>query len=126
LKLLDAFLCKDKLPEGINHLLFCFSPKPSGDAGAQNADVVFKHPSETRPLSLKVADNKFIAAAINKSISPVIVKLANDLQRGFIHGRQMLQNNVDLDFHGQADILQFYGQRSSSDPGWEFHNTHWT
>jgi hypothetical protein len=35
---------------------------------------------------------------------------------------QMLQNNVDLDFHGRADTLTFYGQYSEKDPGLEFEN----
>ena len=69
----------------------------------QNADVVFKHASETGHLALKVADNKFIVAAVDRSMSPVIVNHSGNLQRGFIHGREMLQNNVDLDFHGRAD-----------------------
>ena len=48
MKLIDAFLCKEKIPQGLNHLLFCFPPKPSGGPSAQNEDKVFKHPSETR------------------------------------------------------------------------------
>jgi hypothetical protein len=64
---MDAFLCKEAIPKGLNHLLFCFPPKPSGSSVTQNDDVVFKHPSETRPLALKVADNKFVAGALTEA-----------------------------------------------------------
>ena len=85
--LMDAYLSKDDIPEGINDLLFCFAPKPSGGPTPENDDIVFKHPSETRPLSLKVFYNKVIACALNQSMTPIVSKHANGLQRGFVHQR---------------------------------------
>ena len=106
--LLNLFLSQSDLPEGLNDGVFVFPPKPSSsDPSPAPGNVVFKHPTETRPLTLKVSDNKIIAGVINQSITPVIRNSACKIQRGFIQGRQSLQNVVDLDFYSRMNTLDF-------------------
>ena len=52
---------------------------------------------ETRPLTLKNSDNKLVAAVTNHAISPVIQACSSAVQNGFVQGRQLTQNIVDLD-----------------------------
>ena len=44
---------------------------------------------------------------MNFCISPAIVEGAIDTQRGFIHGRQLAQNAVDLDYFGRAHAFAY-------------------
>ena len=90
----------------INDCLFHFIPKSSNNSGDESCgNIVFRHPSELRPLTLKNADDKVVAGCANWCLSPVIEKTASQLQRGFIHGRQLLQNIVDLDFSARERSL---------------------
>ena len=109
LDLLDAF-CEDlELPSDINGGLMVFIDKLKDESAlAAQPKVVFRHPSETRPLTLKQGDNKHVAAVLNYCISPAICDGAIDSQRGFIFGRQLSQNTVDLDFYGRKHALQYF------------------
>ena len=90
-----------------NHGLFVFIPKIVGAI----ADAIFCHPLELRPLTLKNTDNKIIAGILNWCVHPIVPKTACSLQRGFVAGRQLVQNPVDLDFAARLDALRF-----SADP----------
>ena len=61
LELLEAF-CEDlPLPLGINNGVMVFADKmPDERDQGIDSGVVFRHPSETRPVSLKLADNKLV------------------------------------------------------------------
>ena len=50
---------------------------------------------------LKAGDNKIVAGLINRALSPVVQKHGSKVQRGFIAGRQLIQNAVDLDFEAR-------------------------
>ena len=78
---------------------------------------MFVRPLETRPLSLKQGDNKHAASTLNFCISPCVSEGAIETQRGFIHGRQLVQNPVDLDFHMRAMALGFRRDHSVHSPG---------
>ena len=69
---------------------------PNGEFEA-DAVAICREPLETRPLSLKNADNKAIAAVVNRSVSEVIKEGTHVTQNGFVPGRQLVQNPVDLD-----------------------------
>ena len=56
---------------------------------------------DNRPLSLKNADNKICASVVNRCISPVVEHGTHKTQNGFVHGRQLLQNVVDLDAYAR-------------------------
>ena len=44
-------------------------------------------------------------------ISPGIAKGAVDIQTGFIHGRILVQNAVDLDYHVRIKAFDFFAGR---------------
>lgn len=73
--------------------------------------MVFRPPLDIRPLTLTQADNKQVTQVLNHCISPVVEKCAIDTQRGFIHGRQLAQNVIDLDYHARLDAFDFFGAR---------------
>ena len=62
---------------------------------AQAPGMILRHPLETRPPSVKEADNKVVAWALHFCISPAIGDAATP--RVFIHGRVLSQSAVDLD-----------------------------
>ena len=106
--LLDAHLCGIERPLDINEGAFHFIPKSANNTSeSAAAEVVYRHPSELRPLTLKNGDNKIIAGCASWCISTVISKSACKLQNGFIHGRQLVQNTVDLDFSSREHCLSF-------------------
>jgi hypothetical protein len=74
--------------------------------------VVFRHPLETRPLSLKQGDNKLVASTINYCITPAIKEGAIDTQRGFIGDRQLAQNAIDLDYGARKNAFEYFGTMS--------------
>jgi len=109
LDLLDAFCEDGELPADINLGLMAFLDKAGEDPQhAISPEIIFRHPSETRPLTLKQGDNKLVACVLNYCITPAITAGAIDSQRGFIHSRQLAQNVVDLDFYGRLHALQCY------------------
>ena len=67
--------------------------------GEEDSDESFlsRSPLDTRPLSLKGCDNKTIGAVVNAKLRVPLAKQLSDIQRGFVHGRQLIQNVVDLD-----------------------------
>ena len=88
-------LAADRHPSlGFNDSVTIFIPKGEAD---NDLDLLARHPGETRPLGLKNTDNKTIASNINQSLKPLIFHNACKLQRGFIAGRNFLNNIVDLD-----------------------------
>ena len=67
--------------------------------------VFSRHPKALRPLSLKNIDNKLICSTINFSLRRSVSKYADPIQRGFVSGRQLVSNVLDLDSH--ARLLSF-------------------
>jgi exonuclease III len=64
-------------------------------------DGVF-NPCDTRPLSGANGDAKIFAMAIASCINQVIADWAHEFQRGFIHGRCMIQNVLELETNALA------------------------
>ena len=109
LDLVEAFCTDGQLPVDINLSYIAFSDKkPDAATETYMPDMIFRHPLDTRPLSLKQADNKQVAKILRFCISPVVEKCAIDTQSGFIHGRQLVQNPIDLDFHVRMDAYEFF------------------
>jgi hypothetical protein len=116
LDLLDAFCEDGELPQDINLGLMAFLDKAGEDPlAASSANTIFRHPSETRPLTLKQGDNKHVASTLNFCIAPAITKGAIDTQRGFIHLRQLGQNIIDLDFSARLQAFDFYKDKLTLD-----------
>ena len=99
MELLEAFCGNGILPEDINLGFMAFLDKKlEAQSDGHTPAMVFRRPLDTRPLTLKQADNNQVAQVLNHCISAVIEKCAIDTQNGFIHGRQLAQNVIDLDF----------------------------
>jgi len=89
-----------------NDALTAFTPKGETDDDKQE---VVREPDSTRPLSLKNTDNKSICAVLNRKIRHPIRTAACKIQRGFIVGRNFVDNIVDLD-----TVARIYGMNPLS------------
>ena len=69
---------------------------PKGEETGDSEEVV-RAASDTRPLSLKNSDNKITGGTIQMSLKVVLQVSASKLQRGFVKGRVLTNNIVDLD-----------------------------
>ena len=85
--------------------------KPNAATDAYMPDMIFRYPLDTRPLSVKRADNKQVAKGLHFCMGLVMMECAIDTQSGFIHGRQLAQNIVDLDSQATMNAYDFYGGR---------------
>jgi len=104
-------------PIDINDGLFVFIPKAVAEVD-QDEQAIIVRPLETRPLTLKNEDNKCVAGLVNWGISPTVRRCASKVQRGFVNGRQLVQNVVDLDFASRAGALRY----QASIDGYSFQN----
>jgi hypothetical protein len=84
---------------GFNDACAIFPPKTIPVLGA-DAEV---RAERARLLSLWNADNKTIAATLNRCLSPILTAQAHGAQRGFIQQRSFLADAVEAD--GEARIL---------------------
>ena len=90
MELLEAFCNNEALPDDVNLGYMAFlDKKPEGQVDRHAPNMIFRHPLDTRPSTLKQADNKQVAKILNHCISPAVEKCAVDTQRGFIRGRQL-------------------------------------
>eukprot|EP00959_Pyramimonas_sp_CCMP1952_P245306 5127080-Pyramimonas_sp.AAC.1 len=71
-----------------------FPPKKVLDGDGME---VIRKPNETRPLMLRSTGPKAIASAVNSRLKSMIDRGASKAQRGFITGRNFLENLVELD-----------------------------
>ena len=105
---------------GHNSLLEAFPLDANGDTAFNSASMVFipkktAHeangiryhlPGEVRPLSLVNTDNRLMANAYRLRVEPLLDKIISPAQRGFLPGRSMLQNVVEIDSDMRAASLQ--------------------
>lgn len=87
-------------PALFNHSSAVFPPK--GDQEGSQHEVR-RAAEDTRPLNLKNTDNETLAGVMNDALKDPIAKWAPRSQRGFVSGRQGLDNVVDIDT--QARVL---------------------
>ena len=64
-------------------------------------------PGNTRPLSIVDAANRIIASIFKVCLERVAGDWVIDCQRGFLKGRQMLQNIIDMDFAAQKVSIKY-------------------
>ena len=101
-------------PHDINEILKIFLPKGNAeDDYILDTKGVFRHPTELRPLGLKTPENKVIAGVANWCLKPVLTECAEVSQNGFIGGRQLAQNVVDLDFEGRRAAFGYQQKQDS-------------
>ncbi len=87
-----------------NDTLMIFAPKGSENTGHLGA---VREPNATRPPGLKNSDVKIISGAVYFGIKREVSKYASHLQRGFVAGRNFLDNVVDLDAWSRKYAMQF-------------------
>jgi exonuclease III len=84
-------------------ILCCLPKKASGN----DPTVGHYHAAEnTRPLSIVNTDNRLIANAYGLKWEPVFNTWISQYQQGFLQGRSMLSNVVDVDFEAMTVSLQ--------------------
>lgn len=82
------------LPEDFNHAFLWLLPKGDDPADSRRC---LRHPRDTRPLSGSNTDGKIFASAIDFAFHQHIHSYAHHSQRGFIHGRHLQANIIDID-----------------------------
>ena len=83
--------------EEFNESLMVFLPKGTED---MDADDVVRSPGNARPLNLSNTDAKIIAVAINQTLGDVAEAKVMQQQRGFIKGRVMGDNILEIEAYG--------------------------
>ena len=89
------------LPVGFNFSSMIFPPKK-----VEVEESLITRSASTRPISLKNADNKILASAINAPIAARVGEVAHASQTGFIRGRNFLSNVVLADSYSRAASLE--------------------
>ena len=82
------------MPYRFNAVLTVCLPKGSKD---EDQTDIIRDVCETRPIGLKNSSAKIVALALNFAVARAVANAACYAQRGFIAGRQMSQNVLDLD-----------------------------
>ena len=63
-------------------------------------------PGDTRPLSIVNTDNRVMANAVRIALEPVFERWVSEVQRGFLAGRSLLANVVDIDHEAMRVSLR--------------------
>ena len=84
-------------------LLCCLPKKPTGTDDV--AGDYFKG-EDTRPLALVNTDNRIVASAARLTWEPVLNNYISLAQQGFLKGRQMLNNIIDVDYEAMKVSLK--------------------
>ncbi len=95
----SSFLSGACLPEGFNECNLAFIPK--GD-DPHDALLVARTPATTRPISLSNTDNKYFALALNRPLAEAATVTVHPRQRGFVHGRSLIDNVLEVEGFGQC------------------------
>jgi len=79
-----------------------FLPKKSS---GNHEGVDFYEPANTRPLSIVNCDNRLMASAMRLRIEPILQTVVSSDQQGFLCGRSLLKNIIDIDDQMRAAAL---------------------
>ena len=88
-----------RMPMEFNTSITVFIPKGEDE---NDRIEVLRSADEVRPISLKNSDNKIICSTMNFILRDTVAVHASPLQRGFVGGRRLLQNVIDLDAKARA------------------------
>ena len=91
--------------EEFNESILTFLPKKSEEV--DDMGIPIYSAGNTRPLNITNTDNRILANAVRLKIEPLISPEISEVQRGFIAGRSMLANVVDVDCGMQHTSLNF-------------------
>jgi hypothetical protein len=101
--LLSAFPVDDAGNTAFNEATMVFIPKK---LDREFQGVRYNEPGEVRPLSIVNTDNRLMANAVRLRAEPLLAKAISPAQRGFLPGRSMLHNVLELDGEMRAASLQ--------------------
>jgi hypothetical protein len=87
-------------PEDFNQAILICIPKTEGELTPQGLSS--HEASGTRPLSIVDASNRIIASMFRLSLERCTGSWISEAQRGFLKGRQMLRNILDIDLAAQT------------------------
>jgi hypothetical protein len=100
--MLNAFPVDEQGNTPFNEAIAVFIPKKIAH---QANGIGFHKPGEVRPLSIVNTDNRLMANAIRLRVEPLLAQAISPMQRGFLPGRSMLQNVVEVDGEMRAASL---------------------
>ena len=83
--------------------VLCCLPKKA--VGTHPTHGEYFTPENTRPLSIVNTDNRIIASACRIRWEPIFNEWVSTAQRGFLRGRSMLSNVIDIDFEAMRVSL---------------------
>ena len=92
------------LPAGFNQAFLWLLPKDESNTDA--AGTVIVNPETTRPLSGANTDAKLFACAMRAVLDGAVADWAHPSQRGFLRGRNMVQNVIDVERAGVIAGIQ--------------------
>ncbi len=81
-----------------------FLPKKVAGCDPELGD--FYTANDTRPLVLVNTDNRIIAGALRYKLEPILAKRISHMQHGFLSGRSMLGNSVDIQHAAQLTAMK--------------------
>jgi hypothetical protein len=87
-----------------NHSLLCCLPKKV--TGTDPELGSYYSGENTRPLALVNTDNRLIASSARLAWEPVLEMYICKRQQGFLKGRSMLSNVIDIDYHAMTVSLK--------------------
>jgi len=99
-----AWLGGRALAHDANHSLLALIPKQYDPMDA--ARGLYRHPRNLRPLSLSNTDVKILALALNAVAAPLLPGWARQEQKGFVNGRVITQNVINVESHSISAALR--------------------
>jgi len=87
-----------------NESILCLLPKKV--SGADEINGAYYETGATRPLSVSNVDSRILASAARLAWEPLLELWISKAQRGFLKGRQMLHNLIDVDWEGMRVSLK--------------------
>ena len=79
-----------------NASILCLLPKKP--TGCDETLGTYFHSGDTRPLNVTNMDNRLLASAARLAWEPILERWVSKTQRGFLKGRVMLHNVLDIDW----------------------------
>ena len=97
LRAFNLWIDSGELPEHFTQCWLWCLPKPQENTTGDPLHAGARRPSDLRPLSGGNTCTRLLASLLRLKIEPLVKKWAIAAQSGFIPGRQMLNNVIDLD-----------------------------
>ena len=90
----------DQVDEDFNFAIMCCIPKANDDFSDDGVRI--HKANATRPISIVDAANRIFAAVLKVALERCVGNKVSKMQRGFLKGRDMLMNLIDVDFAAQC------------------------